>query len=251
MLLKTATAMLEDLGCQYAFYIAAPAQTPMLIANNARFLSASLIKVPILLAWLALEARGEVSRTEICDLDAEEPVQGAGFSWLLHQRRLPYADVMLMMIALSDNLCTNLVIRHIGLERLNQIFQTTLGLTGTQLQRKLFDYAARARGLDNWISAADCIHLYQYIADLDAPDRSWVETLLEVNQDSALLLRDIPRDTLVFRHKTGSITGVLHDWGYTDTCQMFLLTQNVQDEPAAFAVFGALGRLMQSAAGLS
>lgn len=239
--------MLNGLGCQYAFYFASRGKAPLQIANHERFYSASMIKVPILLAWLALEERGEVSRAEICDLDAEPQVQGAGFSWLLRQRHLPYADVLLMMISLSDNLCTNLVIRRIGLERLNQVFQRTLGLAGTQLQRKLFDYEARARGLDNWITATDCVRMYAYIQKLAAQQRAWVESLLEVNQDSALLLRDVPRDTLVFRHKTGSITGVLHDWGYTDDCQMFLLTQNVKDETGAFAVFGALGRLMQSA----
>ena len=203
-----------------------------------------MIKVPILLAWIYLEHSGEVDRAEMCDLDAEPQVQGSGFSWLLRARQLPYQDVLLMMIALSDNLCTNLVIRRAGLERLNQVFKGPLGLTGTRLERKLFDYAARDRGLDNWISAEDCIRLYQLIQNLDPADRAWVNAMLEVNQDDALLKRRIPRDTLVFYHKTGSINQVLHDWGYTDRCQIFLLTQNVPDEPAVFEVFGELGQLM-------
>ena len=59
-------------------------------------------------------------------------------------RRLPFADVLLLMIALSDNLCTNLVIRRIGIARLNRVFREELGLlNGTRLERKLMDYAAR------------------------------------------------------------------------------------------------------------
>ncbi len=218
------------------------------MANHDRFVSASLIKVPILLAWLELERAGEVSRAELCNLDAEPQVQGAGYSWLLRARQIPYQDVLLMMIAISDNLCTNLVIQRAGRERLNQVIHDQLGLTGSDLQRKLFDYAARARGLDNFISAQDCIHLYELLARLGPSERAWVDSLLAACQENLLLMRDIPVDTLdgelAFHHKTGSIPGVLHDWGYTSRCQIFLLTQNVRDEPATFQAFGKLGHLM-------
>lgn len=242
------STLLKQSDFQYAAYFAPnDGQPPAFIANADRFLSASMIKVPILLAWIELERAGLVNRAELCSLDDEPEVQGAGFSWLLRARTLPYQDILLMMIATSDNLCTNLVIHRAGLERLNRVFQETLKLsTGTQLQRKLFDYEARARGFDNWISAQDCIRLYQCIANLQPHERAWVESMLAVNQDDALLKRDIPRDTLVFYHKTGSIEGVLHDWGYTSDCQIFLLTQGVKDETAAFNVFGVFGRLMQA-----
>lgn len=232
---------LSRLNCEYAFYYHRQGVEPVFLANQTRFLSASLIKVPILLAWLELERAGQVSRDEMCDLDAEPQVLGSGFSWQMRQRILPYQDVLLMMIATSDNLCTNLVIRRAGLERLNRIMRETLDLPGAELQRKLFDYDARARGLDNWITAEDCIRLYDRIAALPTRDRAWVEAMLSHCQDNALLARSIPRDTLVFYHKTGSITGVLHDWGYTENSRMFLLTHGVTDEPAAFTVFAALG----------
>ncbi len=235
---------LDALPCQYAFYFRRYGQPPFYQANAERFLSASIIKIPILLAWVHLERAGLVSRTEICKLDDEPQVQGAGFSWLLRARQLPFQDVLLMMIALSDNLCTNLVIRHMGLETLQQVFRQELGLAGTQIQRKLMDYAARERGLDNWITAPECIHFYDLLRTLTPAERAWVEPMFAVNQDDLLLMRCIPRDTLPFHHKTGSITGVLHDWGYTDHCDIFLLTQNVADEIPAFNVFGALGRLM-------
>ncbi len=239
---------LAQSGCQYAFYYAKQGQPSFFKSSSPnpadRFLSASIIKVPILLTWLALERAGMVSRDEVCDLDAETQVQGSGLSWLLRGRQLPFQDVLLLMIALSDNLCTNLVIRRVGLETFNPIFKEELGLQDTQLQRKLFDYEARARGLDNYVSARDCIQLYQCIQRLIPAERAWVDEIFAVNQDDALLKRDIPRDTLNFHHKTGSITGVLHDWGYTDDCQIFLLTQNVTDEPSIFQAFGELGRWM-------
>lgn len=235
---------LKATGCKYAFYYASTHGQPFFQANHDRFYSASLIKVPILLSWLYLEKAGEVERAELCDLDAEPQVQGAGFSWLLRARQLPYQDVLLMMIATSDNLCTNLIIRRAGIQRLNQVFHDVLGLKSTALERKLFDYEARARGLDNWISALDCIQLYQLIHALAPADRAFVDSLLAVCQDSLLLMRNLTIDSVVFHHKTGSITGVTHDWGYTDDCQIFLLTQDVADEVPVYKIFGELGELM-------
>lgn len=235
---------LDQLGCRYAFYFQASGKPAHQRWNEERFHSASIIKIPILLAWLRLEKTGSVQRDELCDLDAEPQVQGAGFSWLLHARRLPYADVLLMMIALSDNLCTNLIIRRAGLERLNEVFRTELGLTGTELQRKLMDYEARSRGLDNWISPQDCIRYFDLVEQLPPNDRQFVDGLFSVNQDDFYLRREIERDTLEFCHKTGSIEGVLHDWGYTRNRRIFLLTEGVQDERAALQVFGRAGRLL-------
>ncbi len=244
MHIKPTLSHLQKLGCDYAFYYRAEGQPPAYWATRERFPSASIIKVPILLAWVHLERSGQVSRHELCNLDEEPQVQGAGFSWLMAARQLPYQDVLLMMIALSDNLCTNLVLRRIGLERLERVFKEALGLQGTQVQRKLMDYEARQRGLDNWVSARDAIHFYQLIHQLTPEERAWVESVLLVNQDDALLKRNLPRDTVDFYHKTSSIPGVLHDWGYTRQAELFLFTCNVQQEPPVFDVFGKLGQLL-------
>lgn len=222
-------------------------------ANCERFPSASVIKAPLLLAWLVLERLGQVSSGEICNLDEEPQVQGSGFSWLLRARQLPYQDVLLMMMALSDNLCTNLVIRRAGQARLNTVFTDALGLTGTELQRKMMDFEARARGLDNWIGVQDCIRLFTLFRQLSLEERAWVEPVLLANTDTSLLLRDLPRDLLKFYHKSGSIPNdsgdeisnrVLHDWGYTEQSEIFLLTHRAADESALNHVFGELGQLL-------
>jgi len=235
---------LESLNCQYAFYFHPQGQPPLLVHNCTRFASASIIKVPVLLAWNVLERQGEVDRAELCRLDDEPQVQGSGLSWMLRSRQLPFQDVLLLMMALSDNLCTNLVIQHIGFERLNAIFRQELGLEDTVIQRKMRDFEARLRGLDNWITVSDAIHLFDLVHNLSPEEKAWIEPMLLANQDNRLLKRDLPSDTLDFFHKTGWIPGILHDWGYTRGCDIFLFTQQVKDEPAAFRVFGELGNLM-------
>ncbi len=236
--------MLSSLTCDYAFYYRPRDGQPLLLQNCERFLSASIIKAPILLAWAYLERIGRANRDEMCDLDLEPPVEGAGLSWLLRTRRLPFHDVLLLMIALSDNLCTNLVIRRIGIERLNEIFRGPLGLQDTRVERKLMDYQARASGRENWVSAQDCIRLFALRDALGPKERAWIEPMLLACADQGLWLRNIPRDTMAFYHKTGNMTGVLHDWGYTAAADVFLLTQNVTDEPAVYRVLDQLGPLL-------
>lgn len=235
---------LAGLACDYAFYYRPRAGQPLLVKNCDRFLSASIIKAPILFAWAHLERMGRANRAEMCDLDLEPPVEGAGLSWLLHTRRLPFHDVLLLMIALSDNLCTNLVIRRIGMERLNEIFRGPLGLRDTRVERRLMDYAARATGKENWVSARDCIQLFTLRDALAEKERAWIEPMLLACTDLGLWLRNIPRDTVAFCHKTGSMTGTLHDWGYTAGADVFLLTQQVTDEPAVYRVLDQLGPLL-------
>jgi beta-lactamase class A len=243
MKLNTCLSILQKEKIEFAFYCRPKNLEPVFQANQQRFRSASIIKIPILLSWIELEKQGLVDRNAICDLDAESQVEGAGFARLFRGRAIPFHDVLLMMIATSDNLCTNLVIKEIGLERLQAVMREHLHLQKTRCERKLMDYAARERGLDNWIDAEECIRFYSLINSLDPDNYHWVKSLLSANTDDALLKRDITRDSVDFYHKTGSMSGVLHDWGFTDSCELFLLTQNVSNEQRAFKVFGALGRM--------
>lgn len=233
---------LEETKVEYAFYFCDGSNPPVFQSNQILFRSASIIKIPILLSWLELERIGAVDRMKKCRLDDEVQIGGAGFARQFSTRKLAFADILLMMIATSDNLCTNLVLQEIGLKRLQEVMRETLGLQGTRCERKLMDYAARERGLDNYIDARECIQIFRLIDRLHEEERNWVRSLLLANTDNALLMRDIPRDTVDFYHKTGSMTGVLHDWGFTDNCELFLFTQNVTDEPAVFKVFGEIGK---------
>lgn len=238
---------IQQLNGDFAFYFRRDNHPPFFHATRSQFPSASLIKIPILLAWVHLERQGLLDRAELCDLDAEPPVQGAGFSWLLRSRRLPYQDVLLLMLTISDNHCTNQIIRRIGMQRLNSIFREELGLSETVLQRRMMDFEARARGLDNFIGAQDCIHLFDLFRQLQPQELAWIEPILLASQDSGLLSRDLPRDLIEFHHKGGTLPGetlVLNDWGYTRSAQIFLLTCNLRDEDAANAAFGAAGRAL-------
>ncbi len=232
---------LAGLDCRYAFYCRLDGREAVRLQNCEVFVAASLIKVPMLLAWAYLERQGRANRDEICELDFEPEVQGTGISRLLRGRRLPYHDVLLMMTALSDNLCANLVIRRIGMARLNSIWRGPLGLRDAALNRKFMDLAARQAGRENFISLRDCVQLFRLRDELSPPERAWIEPMLRANPDTCLWARDLPPDSVTIGHKGGTLEGVLHEWAYTDGLELCLLTQNVHDYRTLYGVFGRVG----------
>ena len=129
-----------------------------------------------------------------------------------------------------------------GIERLNAIFQGPLGLPDARIERKLFDYDARARGLDNYISVADCIQLYRLRDELTAaetaPGSNRCCWRTPTRGCGCGVLSGIRSTTIT---STGSIPGVLHDWGYTRDTDLFLLTQDVKDEGKVYDVLSRLG----------
>jgi beta-lactamase class A len=238
---------LSRLACDYALYFRGAGHPAILLQTCEVFPSASVIKLPMLLAWLYLQDQGVVSESEWCYLDDEPQVEGAGLSWLLRQRRIPFHDALLFMIALSDNLCANLVMRRVGLERFNQVFRDVFGLTNTRLERRFMDHDARKQGRENQVSASDCIRLFALRDALRPAHRALVDDMLAANDDLGLWLRNIPRDTVTFYHKTGSSEGILHDWGYTRDRELFLLTGNVEDERSVYGALDTLGPLLLAA----
>ncbi len=235
------------LNCEYTFYYESEGEEPVCLSNqpkNHHFLTASIIKVPILFAWVMLEREGKVSSDEICSLQEEPIVEGAGFSYLFRQKELPYADILTMMIAVSDNFCTNLIISKVGFELFNQTFQNKLGLEGTHLGRKMMDSAARREGRDNWITTADMIRCFSLIDSFSEAEQKFVKERLAVCGSTNLFMRNIKEDSLIFYHKSGGLSDVKNEWGFTDHVRLFLLTNHYENEISVCEAFGKLGRML-------
>jgi beta-lactamase class A len=190
------------------------ADRPLLIRADEAVTAASTIKVPILAAVLDEVHAG---RLDLAQPNAIPP-QRAGGSGVLHA--LPYlhtltlADLLTLMIIVSDNTATNVVIDLIGMERVNQ-FCADAGLNGTVLRRKMMDADAVRLGLENTTTAHDQARLLGAIAWgnlLPAPLRAFALQALERQQFNDGLPSLLP-DEVTVAHKTGELPGVRHDAG--------------------------------------
>ncbi|MHC1772705.1 MAG: serine hydrolase [Flexilinea sp.] len=234
-------------GGEYAFYFSDNKGTPVFFSNQTlshRFLTASVIKVPILYVWTILETQGFVSSDEICDFADEPLVKGSGFSYLFRTRKLTYNDVLIMMIATSDNYCTNMVIGRLRMDTINRVFKDELKFSDTHIGRKMMHAPDPATGMDNWTTAADMIHCFDLYEAFSPKEKEFISQKLLACEAAKLFLRNVKGDTLDFYHKSGGLSNVINEWGFTLDKQIFLLTNNIPDYQKAYDAFGVLGKLM-------
>jgi beta-lactamase class A len=112
--------------------------------------TASTIKLPIMLAVFDAVARGQAKWTDLLTVTAQDKVSGSGVigSEFSEGVQLPIADVVHLMIVLSDNSATNMLIERFTADAVNANLDK-LGIKTTRLMRKVM-----GRGGDPKPSAA-------------------------------------------------------------------------------------------------
>ena len=175
------------------------------------FSSASIIKVPILVALLDAADKGQVDLNAISVVSPSDVVGGCGIIQILSEKLpLTLLDHATLMIDLSDNTATNQIISVVGMDNINAACRE-LGLNDTVLGRKLMDFEAKKQGKDNFTSCRDMLTLFE---KLHNNSEKYALALKLLKQQ---LLNDLlPANTgfkFDFAHKTGELPGVRHDVG--------------------------------------
>jgi len=116
-------------------------------AADDAFPAASVIKIPILMTVYADAAEGRLSLDE--RLAVGEHLPGTGvLGWVRGVTELTIRDHATLMTIVSDNTSTNRLMERVGVERIAERMREW-GCVRTQLRRKMFDFEAANRGLDN------------------------------------------------------------------------------------------------------
>jgi beta-lactamase class A len=107
------------------------------VAGELPVRTASTIKLAIMVECFAEAAGGKLKLSEPIRLRASEKVSGSGIlQELSDDISLPLRDIVDLMIVLSDNTATNLILDRIGGNAVNERM-ATLGLTQTRVMRKI------------------------------------------------------------------------------------------------------------------
>lgn len=218
--------------------------------------SASLIKLPILAAfWEAVEA-GRVDPNERVTVTAEAYVEGTGVLKALAPGLQPaWSDLATLMITVSDNAATNLIIDRLAMESI-QAWIEKAGLADTRLERRMMDRAAMNAGRGNWTSAADMETLLSAITAgtcVSGVASREMRRALEVQQIQDRLPRRLG-DGVRVANKTGNFTDVIHDAGIVtcpgETLVIAVLTQGVRPAWSAMDTIAEIAAvLVQASAG--
>ena len=123
------------------------------VRENERVRTASTIKLPIMAAAFAKVRAGEARWDELITLRDEDKVSGSG---VLHEFsggvKLPLRDLVHIMIVVSDNTATNLVLDRISADAVNGMMDR-LGLKETRSLRKVRGDGAQLQAASGWSKA--------------------------------------------------------------------------------------------------
>lgn len=180
------------------------------INANKQVISASMIKLAVMAAYLQAVDAGTINPQQALPLARMKIVGGTGKIQSERARTYTYDALCRYMIMYSDNTATNALIDALGVNTVNTRARE-LGCTQTTLNRKLMQLNT---GVENYTSAADvsrllCAFYTQTAASAGQCTKAMDFLLQQTDGDG------IPQGLsgVQFAHKTGTLGGIRHDGG--------------------------------------
>ncbi|MFZ0136279.1 MAG: serine hydrolase [Candidatus Sulfotelmatobacter sp.] len=183
--------------------------------ENEVFAQASSIKITVL-ANLYLQAQqGKLKLNDLYTVQSSDLVPDSDIMGGLTPgvTRITLRDLATMMVAVSDNSATNVLIDRVGMANVNAMLDS-LGLTHTRLRRKMMDVEAAKQGRENISTPREMMTLLEAIYRgklLNKESTADFFKVLSTNKDS-WIPRDLPADVKV-ANKPGSLEAVRNDSG--------------------------------------
>ncbi len=181
--------------------------------------TASSIKIAILAELYRQAQQGKLKLADFYTLQSADLVGGSGITSVLTPgaTRLTLRDVAGLMISVSDNSATNVIIDRVGMENVNALLDS-LGLTHTRLRRKMMDLKAAGEGRENIATPHEMMLLLENLYRGKVLNKQMTEdffNLLSVHKES-YIPRELPEDLKV-ANKPGELEGVRNDSGIVFT----------------------------------
>ncbi len=220
------------------------------ISAEESFVAASIIKLPVMIEVYRQVREGKLRLDQPVELKAEDKVGGAGILMELHDGiQLTLEDLLNLMIVISDNTATNILIDLVGAENVNRTV-AALGARGTVLRRKLMIVELIEKGIQNDVTPQDILMLLEKMVAGQMVDAGASAAMLEImkrQQYNEKIPRRLP-EGLVIAHKTGDLSRVSHDVGviYAPGGPMALcvMTSGIGDVDFANVTIAEIARLI-------
>lgn len=175
--------------------------------------SASLIKIPIMIEALYQVEEDLYSLEEKIRIRPEDRIDHSLITDLSIEE-YPFVDLIRLMIILSDNTATNILVDLLGMEKINRRI-VELGCKETILQRKMLDFEAAKEGRENFTNPLDMEVIMGRIYEKSIVNPEKCDLMIDIL--SKQRHRDkLPRyitDQVRIAHKTGELSGLNHDVG--------------------------------------
>jgi len=182
---------------------------------NDVFPQASSIKICVLAELYRQAQAGKLKLTDMYTLNAADLVQDSDIMGGLTPgvTKITLRDLATMMVAVSDNSATNVLIDRVGMENVNA-FLGSLGLHNTRLRRKMMDIKAAGEGRENVSTPNEMSKLLQSLYQGKVLNRELTDDFFKVlaTHKDSWIPRDLPEGVKI-ADKPGALEGVRNDSG--------------------------------------
>lgn len=232
-----------------------------LIKPDENFHAASTMKVPVMVEVFRQARAGMLSLDDRIPLKNEflSIVDGSRYALSPDSdsegtlyRRIGQAEtvreLLRLMIDVSSNLATNLLIERVTPERVMETMRE-IGARNIRVLRGVEDGKAFQKGLNNTTTARDLMVILRKIAERHAVSTRDSDEMIEVMLGQKFnegIPAGLPKDVRV-AHKTGSITGINHDAAIVyppgrKPYVLVILTRGLADENKAQTLIKEISR---------
>jgi len=177
--------------------------------------SASMIKLLVMIETMELVKTGELSLDQKILITKDKIVGGSGILQEFEEGHyFSLRELVTLMIIVSDNSATNIIIDLVGMDRINKRGEA-LNLKNTVLQRKMMDQESAKRGLDNFTSSKDIANILKKIYNKEVVDKEYSEIMLDIllrQHERERLQRFLPEEVKI-ANKSGDLDNLENDGG--------------------------------------
>jgi beta-lactamase class A len=183
--------------------------------GNDVFPQASSIKICVLAELYRQAQQGKLKLTDLYTVNAADLVQDSDIMGGLTPgvSRITLRDLATMMVAVSDNSATNVLIDRVGMDNVNA-FLNAQGLHETRLRRKMMDVKAAAEGRENISTPNEMLTLLEALYSGQILNQEMTDDFFKVlsTHKESFIPRNLPED-LKIANKPGELEGVRNDSG--------------------------------------
>ncbi len=186
-----------------------------LLHANDVYPQASSIKICVLAELYRQAQQGKLKLTDLYTVNAADLVQDSDIMGGLTPgvTQITLRDLATMMVAVSDNSATNVLIDRLGMGNVNAFLQGQ-GLRETKLRRKMMDLKAAGEGRENVSTPNEMASLLQALYRGEILNKEMTADFFKVlsTHKDSWIPRDLP-DDLKIADKPGALEGVRNDSG--------------------------------------
>ena len=193
--------------------------------ENDHYIPASVIKLPILMEIFRLASIGEVDLNAKLLIKDEDKMPSCGaLNSFTGEVLVDIRTLCNLMITISDNTATNVLISYFGTTALNEGF-ASIGLNETRVNRRLFDAEASKKGIQNVVTPAEIGMLLEKLYRNEFVNEKVSEEIKEIlfrQQIKHKIKEMLPVGTRV-ASKTGDDDNISNDVGIVYAKQPFVV----------------------------